>query len=314
MKNIWSLLVVAVALLSFGCSVEDVGQAEKGRAFNRTGVLAFYANSTGFVGPVVGPGTYYTGLYGGVRTVYCGQVTHKENLGALTKDGVQFQLDVYVRTEANCSNDESVTKILTTLSPSPYDPKQTLAQDGQADGRMVTNQQLYETLVRPPLGESVRVVVSAYVANDVNNSREKIFQDVKKHFIAAMSRQQPELVRISEVTMNNMDFPDTLEKANVARAEQAILRDTAIAEREKVKAETETARAKQDLERTRAQNEAVRISEIGKSLRENPEYLQYQTLQLLPSIYEKAGVQGNLVITAPAPSVLVSPRVQQAAK
>jgi hypothetical protein len=300
MKNLKLAAILSLAM--FGCGTADIGQTEKGQMYNSTGALAFYANSTGFVGPILSPGTYYTGIYGDVRTVFCGQITHKETLGALTKDGVKFNIDVYSRTEANCSSDDAVKAILQTISPAIADEKQGL------NGKMVGNLQLYETFLRPVLGEAVRIIISNYNANDINSSREKIFTDIKMTFFKAVSAQQPQLIKVIEFTLNNMDFPDQLEQANVDRAQQAILKDTAIAEREKVKAETETALAKQDLEKMRAANEAVRIEAVGEALRRNPEYLAYQQLQMLPQIYKDAGIQGNMIITAPDPNIFAAPK------
>jgi regulator of protease activity HflC (stomatin/prohibitin superfamily) len=114
-------------------------------------------------------------------------------------------------------------------------------------------------------------------------------------------------VIVYEMKLSNLDFPDKLENGNTARAEQAILRDKAVAERERVNAETATAAARTELERTKAENEAIRIRTIGKALQENPTFMDYQMMQQLPGIYSDAGKSGNLVITAPNPGVFVTP-------
>ena len=46
--------------------------------------------------------------------------------------------------------------------------------------------------------------------------------------------------------------------------------------------------------------QAARIDAIGQALARNPEYLQY-------GIYEQAGANGNMVIAAPDPTILISP-------
>lgn len=62
------VLIAAAASLA-GCSSQDIPQAHKGRLFDKTGIFALYAGGDGFKGPILGPGTKYTGLYPEVRMV-----------------------------------------------------------------------------------------------------------------------------------------------------------------------------------------------------------------------------------------------------
>ena len=55
--------VLVMTLLTAGCASADIPQAYRGQMFGRTGPLAFYTGRTGFYGPVLGPGTYFTGTY-----------------------------------------------------------------------------------------------------------------------------------------------------------------------------------------------------------------------------------------------------------
>jgi hypothetical protein len=109
-------IALALAALSLiGCSSQDVPPAHKGRMFDKTAAL--WIGSRGFEGPILGPGTYYTGIYPEIRMVECGQRTVKESLTALTKDGVQFSLDVYVSYSAASDEEKTVQTLLEKLSP-----------------------------------------------------------------------------------------------------------------------------------------------------------------------------------------------------
>jgi hypothetical protein len=88
---------------------------------------------------------------------------------------------------------------------------------------------------------------------------------------------------------------------------QAILRDKAIAERERVTAEIQTMTMRRDLAEKEGEAQAVRIEKIGEVLRRYPEFLQYDLQTRMPDIYREAGEKGNLVIAALNPSVVVSP-------
>lgn len=296
-----------------GCSSQEVPQAHKGRMFDKTGPLAFYAGGHGFEGPVLGPGTYYTGVYPEVRILDCAQRTIKEPLTALTKDGVQFFLDIYVRFSSNCDDDKAVMRLLETLTPAvmspapPPDPKVPQADtkhDVDAEPiekypeLTITSRQIYSTYIRPALGEAVRESVSPYIANDVNGKREEIFQKIKKAFEDNLGKTDPKLVTIYGLNLSNLDFPDAMDKANAERAAQAILKDKAIAEQEKVKAEIDTARLEVTKREVEAQAEAKKIDVIGEALHRQPEYY-------IRDVYYYAAEKGGSVMLPPNPNVIL---------
>jgi hypothetical protein len=179
-------LIVLVMLGLVGCS-QSVPQAHKGRRFDSTGPAVLWLTATGFQGSILGPGTYYTGMYGGMRLVHCGQVTHKETLPALTKDGVQFGLDVYIRMSAKCDDPVSVKYLLEEVSPAPFANGNPQKGIPPSDGQTITNAQIYGNYVRPAIGEAVRSAVSPFVANDINPKRELVFAQIQKGF-ASRSR------------------------------------------------------------------------------------------------------------------------------
>lgn len=307
----------AFVLLTLGCGSEDVPQAHKGRMFDKTGALALFVGGKGFSGPILGPGTYYTGIYPEIRMVDCSQKTVKESLTALTKDGVQFSLDIYIRYSANCDDDKTVEQLLAKLSPEvhpapPADPakKEEQSHTDTKDTNpslTITARQVYNTYVRPALGEAVRESVSPFIANEINIKREEIFVKIRDRFNEIINKQTPKLVQIYDLNLSNLDFPDAMVKANTERAVQAIYKDKAIAERERVTAEIETAGMRKKLAENEGDNEAARIDRIGGALRRNPEYLQFNMQGMMIEIYKEAGARGNMVIAAPSPNIMIGP-------
>lgn len=298
MKIFTFLTIVGLAVLNAACGSQEIPQAHKGRMFDRTGALAVWSGGTGFTGPILGPGTHYTGVYDEVKMVDCSQNTVKETLTALTKDGVQFGIDMYLRYSANCDENASVEALLSTLSPDGVTPQGTTRV---ADPAMtISADQIYRTYLRPALGEAVRESTSPFIANDINSNREKIFGDIKKLFESDLKAQSPAFVVVYEISLNNLDFPETLDNANVARAEQAILKDKAIAERERVDAEVMTMKNREALAKAAGDVEAVKIDKVGAALRRNPEYVMLQ-------MYQDAGKSGNLILAAPTPPVITLP-------
>lgn len=306
MRKLHSFALLALASLAVGCSSQDIPPAHKGRMFDKTGALAFWTGGRGFEGSVLGPGTYYTGIYPEVRMVECGQKTVKESLTALTKDGVQFSLDIYVSFGASCDQNNVVESLLEKLapegaaapSPDKKDDSRPSGLDTDTLKRTVTADQIYRVFIRPAIGEAVRESVSPIIANDVNSKREEIFQKIKKSFDENLKKQNPSLVTIYNLNLSNLDFPDAMDKANAERAAQAIMRDKAIAEQEKVKAEIETAKldiVKQEVE---AQATAKKINIIGKALHDNPEYY-------VRDVYYYAADKGGSVMVPQNPNYIL---------
>ena len=79
---------------------------------------------------------------------------------------------------------------------------------------------------------------------------------------------------------------------------QAVLKDKAIAEREKVTAEIETAKMKKALAESEAANEAVKIDAVGASLRRNPDYVQLEMMRV-------ASEKGNMILMQPGQNVFL---------
>jgi regulator of protease activity HflC (stomatin/prohibitin superfamily) len=285
--------LIMLALSSVGCRTGEVPQAFKGQMFDMTGPLAVYAGGDGFVGPILGPGSYWTGIYDDVRLVECSTATVKEEMTALTKDGVQFGLDVYVRYNADCG-DVSVFHLLKTMSPDK--------------GNIVSGALVYSTFIRPVLGEAVRETVSPHRANDVNDQREDILARARKRFMEKVAKFAPSVVTVHDVALSNLDFPNEMDTANVERAVQGVLKDKAIAERDRVDAETQTMVMRKDLAKKEGEVEAAKIDEIGAALRRNPDYLQFDMQKKMPEIYKEAGANGNMVIAAPSPQMILQPK------
>jgi regulator of protease activity HflC (stomatin/prohibitin superfamily) len=288
------LLIIGLVLFAFGCSSEDIPQAHKGRMFAKTGLAALYTGEVGFVGPMLEPGTHYTGMYNELKMVQCEQLTKKEEMTSLTKDGVQFKIDVYVRYSINCDDEKAVFHILSKMAPQSW-PNEENHPEWK---HIIFGAQLYDGIVRPAIGATTRKSVSPYIANEINSKREEIFAHIQESFLKEVNEQKPKLVTILEVNLSNLDFPEELDKANVARAEQAVLKDKAIAERERVEAEIETTNMRKALAQSEANNEATRIDALGSAYRRNPEYVQLESVRV-------AAEKGNLIVAQPGTGLII---------
>jgi hypothetical protein len=284
--------VLVACSVSAGCATADIPQAHKGQIFERTGLFALYTGGKGFTGDVLGPGTYRTGIYKDIQLIDCSMVAENEPLAAATKDGVQFGLEINVRFSADCSP-ATVKHMLSTLIPDK--------------DNIITGKKLYEIYVRPTISEAVLQVVSPYKQTELNDKRQEILTAIRKRFLELIEAKQ--MIQVYELNLSKPQFPPAIDSANVERAVQAIMRDKAIAERERVKAEIETSAMRRQLAENEGAEVAAKIDKVGQALKRNPEYLQYDMQDKLPAIYKEAGQYGNMVITAPNPTLMMPPKL-----
>lgn len=306
LKSAFTAFLAAAAL---GCSSQEIPPAHKGRMFDKTGALAFYSGGKGFEGPILGPGTYYTGIYPEVRTLDCSTRTFKEPLTSMTKDGVQFGLDVYVTTNANCDDNASVEALLAKLAPVGkvvHEPAAGGAGQGSPDEkdpvetdpeRAITSRQVYNTFVRPAVGEAVRQAVAGYDANDLNSHRDELFAKIKAKLDAEL-KVASRLVIIVSFNLSNFKLPDEMAKAAADRATQQVMRDKSLAEQERIKVETATAILEVEKLAAEAKGKAAKIDIEGAALHRNPEYY-------IRDVYYYAAEHGGIVMMPADPKAVL---------
>jgi regulator of protease activity HflC (stomatin/prohibitin superfamily) len=130
---------------------------------------------------------------------------------------------------------------------------------------------------------------------------------IRKRFLEIVNHREQNIVRVYEVNLSNLDFPDEMDRANAERAVQSILKDKAIAERERVQAEIETMKLRRDLAEKEGEADAARIEKVGQALQRYLAFLQFDLQSKMPDIYRAAGASGNLVLAAPNPLMIVPP-------
>ena len=252
--------VLLAGLLGTGCATQDIPQAHRGRVFGRTGFWALYQGEVGFNGPVLDPGTRFVGAYDEMRAVDCSMRTITENFDTMTKDGVHFSFTMSVRFNADCS-DESVTLMLNRLAPD--------------QGDIISGTQIYRTFISPAIKEAAREFVSPYRANELNEKQAEVVIGVRRRFLEIMETRENHIVLVHEVNVGELKFPPEMDSANLERAVQSVMRDKAIAERERISAETESMTARRKLAEQEAEVAIARIERIGAAVRRFPEYLQF---------------------------------------
>jgi hypothetical protein len=251
---------VLASVVMMGCATQDIPQAHRGRIFGRTGFWALYQGDVGFNGPVMDPGTRFLGAYDEMRMLDCSMRTVTESFDTMTKDGVHFAFTLSIRFSTDCS-DESVALLLNKLSPDKEN--------------IITAQQIYRVFILPAIKEAAREFVSPYRANELNDKQAEVVTGVRRRFLEIMETRENHIVQVHEVNVGELKFPPEMDSANLERAVQSVMRDKAIAERERIAAEVEAMSARRRLAEEEAEVAIARIERVGAAVRRFPEYLQF---------------------------------------
>jgi regulator of protease activity HflC (stomatin/prohibitin superfamily) len=161
------------------------------------------------------------------------------------------------------------------------------------------------------MGEALRLAVAPVNAFDINADREKIHDAAETKFIDSVKKLGAP-VTIMAFKINNLVPPKSLIDANADLAQQQVLRQKSLAERDRVVVEVETMKTKTQLKAAEGTAEAAKIEAVGRALRAYPEFIQWTQLNQLPDIYKNAGQQGNMIVLPNNPSVLMSLPQQKA--
>lgn len=312
MKNLL-LALLGLSVIS-GCNYEDVPPAHRGRVYESN----WFGSSKGFIGDVLPPGTHDIGINNRLYLVQCSETTTRESFESPSKNGVVFTADVYVRFAANCEESKSVAWILANVQPNPNigekaapTPEGAKTEPGAEvvlGERTIGAHQLFVTYLRPALGAAIRDAFSAYQSDEINLKRQEIIKLIDDGFRkrvtdSAAQLKASQIVRIAQVDLSGIGFPaamaGTMEQLANVKTQVELEKEQA----RKVDQQIATEQKKKELAQVQAETNGKQITEIGKLIKDHPEYLRYLEVQneaarieAWPKAFAHVGEQGGTVV------------------
>ena len=302
MKTI--LIILMLMLATQGCNYEDVPPTHRGRVYEK-GIMA---ESRGFIGEVLAPGTRDIGINNELYLLQCTEMTVREPFPAPSKNGVTFTADVYVRFSVNCAEKQAVIWVFDNVTPGAFikeAPKKSgpEEEDQQEDKdsytkRTVTTAQLFAMYARPTLGAAVRTAISGYQSDEINARRSEIAFKIENDFREHLKGEEGiSRLIIHQVDLSHIGFPPSMQKTMDDLANVKTEVELEKEKKNRTDQEIQTEEARKKLEVVRASKSAIEVAELGRAMRENPEYAQYVRLQaeaaMLRQLPEAIGKLGN---------------------
>ena len=250
-----SVLFFALALSAAGCS-EQVPSGHLGRV----------QGTSGFSGEALSPG--YHSCYGRDKMKLM-EITDKRfdiPMSVLCKDQLNFKFNIGVLVSIDKAKKDLIKDAFENVVP--------------AAGSTITVEQLFKMYVEPVVDQEARKVVSRYETKEIATKREEVITSIRSAASQAISSS---LLTVKRITINNMDFPDIITRAQEAKAQRIVEVQTMKAETEK---QLEKARGQlrvAQVEYERRLIEAAMIADsnkiIGSSI--TPGFLAWHELKVL---------------------------------
>lgn len=190
------------------------------------GYLGMIQDRNGFRGEILDPGYHDCwGTYTELVLIEATDKVYKEKMNVLCRDQLNFGFDIKVLAAVDKSpaNRERLKEAFKNVKPSE--------KTGTIGGNeIISAKQLYDMYVQPTVDQESRKVIGKYETSEIVSKRRQIINELVLGVGAGLKGS---LVRAKKITVNNLDFPDSITKAQEKRARQRVAIDTEKAKQEK---------------------------------------------------------------------------------
>lgn len=188
------------------------------------------------------------------------------NMNVLCKDSLNFKFDVAVLTAADRGNEKLLKEMFENITP-------------HAEST-ITGDQIFATYARSVVDQEARKVVSKYETNEIVDKRPQIIEEIQSSIDQALGGT---IVKVKRVTVNNLDFPDVVTKAQEERAQRQVEIETEKAEQKKRLLKAQNALKVASLEYEQQLLEASMIADSNKVIGQSitPEYLAWWQMKVM---------------------------------
>lgn len=260
LKKLHYLLFPLLMLSVSGCATMCKEQVP-------TGHYGMCRTAQGFDGEALEPGWH--SCWGTDATMYLIETQDKEEtipMNVLCKDSLNFSFDVSVLFSVRKGNSDLIHEMFENLTP-------------EGEGNTISAKQVFKTYARSVIDEESRKVVSKYNTTEIVENRAQIISEVQS---TIKERLSDSIVDIKRVTVNNLDFPAVVTKAQEERAKRQVEVETERAEQQKRLLQAENQLKIAEMRYKVEIVEAATIADSNKVIASSitPEYLAWWQLKV----------------------------------
>lgn len=256
MKRITVYLTIFLVSLAFFACRQPIPAGHVGRTWE----------PSGFSPKILGPGKH---ACWGHCQMYRMEVSDRQvaiPMKVLCADSLNFHFNVGILAAVNKEDPEKIKQAFDNITPQ--------------DGYTVSSEQLFGMYVKPIVDQEARKVASKYRTDEIVENRAKIIEEIR----AAIKKELAgSLVVVKMITVNNLDFEESITKAQEEKAKRRIEIDTEKAKQEKRVIEAQNELVIAELQYKKELIEASMVADANKIIGASitPQYLGYKQLEVI---------------------------------
>ena len=202
--------LILIALFTIGCN-ERVPPGHIGRV----------QTPDGFTGEILGQGRHPCWGRDQMYYIEASDKTYPQKMNVLCKDQLNFGFTISVLAAVDRTKTKLIKAAFENVTPAPTEV---------GPGNLISAAQLYDMYVRPVVDQEARKVISKYETGEIVKNRRKIIEELRTGILGGLKTS---IVKVRRVTVNNLDFPKSITKAQEERARRRVEIQTEKAEQEK---------------------------------------------------------------------------------
>ena len=266
-KFYYALLALSMMVIFSGCTT-GVDPGHVGICKDEKG----FANKT-----ILGPGRHSCwGMYEEMHTLETKDSRQTIKIKVLAKDKLNMSFDISMLVSVNTADKELIHKMFTNITPD--------------ERRNITIQSVFDTYAKNLIDQEVRKVISTYETTDISDNRAVIITKIRNQVRDSMKGT---VIDVKDITINNMDFPDVVTKAQEVKKMREVEIQTEKAEQAKKLLKAQNALEISQIQAAQQLLEAKAVADSNKVISDSitPGYLEYKRIEAMKTMAKK----GDLV-------------------
>ncbi len=241
------------------------------------GHLGICRDSNGFMGKeILTPGRHAcNGVHKQMHQIETRDSRQTISINVLAKDKLNMSFDVSMLVSVNSKDPKLVQKMFSNIS----------------HDRVISVQNVFDTYAKNLVDQEVRKVISKYETTEISDKRAQIIDEIRASVHEAM---QNTVMDVKDITINNMDFPAVVTKAQEIKKTREVEIQTEEAEQKKKLIAAKNSLEIAEIQAAKQLVEAKAMADSNKVLSNSitPEYLEYKRIEAMREMAKK----GDLIM------------------
>lgn len=197
------------------------------------------------------------------------------SINVLAKDKLNMSFDISMLVSVNSRDQKLILRMFSNIDHSG----------------VIRVQDVFDTYAKNLIDQEVRKVISKYETTEISDKRAEIIDEIREKVKIVMENT---VMDVKDITINNMDFPDVVTKAQEIKKTREVEIQTEHAEQKKKLLAAQNSLEIAEINAAKQLLEAKSVADSNKIISNSitPEYLEYKRIEAMKEMAKK----GDLIM------------------